>query len=683
MPLRFKVLLCACVLSAVSAISAGGARAAEPTFDPAFDPAGSEGPSPTLPALAELAAANTVVFTGDELLRRGYRTVGEALAFEAGFVRERVAGGQRYTLYGVQNGIALIVDGVPLVVDGERDVLDVDDVLDLLEVERIEVVKGPSSTISGAGALTGTVRVTTRRPGVTGAVVRVSGAALVSSPSSPSPPSSLGPASAPIAGERSIAAAATVREGDLAARASVRLNSGAEQRWRLRDVPLRFERVAGVAMAVTKANVDVVTGDDTTLNLRASAALREAMVDVTVVHDLEQQPISDFSHGLVDTPQTQTREILRTRLLWSGDLGIAHVQTALIGAHHERELRVPLFPRAGLFNDGGLLVVAGVANTASALARVDFALLDGHRVLIAAFGDLTQASALSTSTDPIGGAVSDDIVEFDDVSGSLNGAIEYQGDFGSGWHATAGVLAFWRTGYRPGFSPRAALMWQSNAFSVEASYGEGVRAPDRFDVTALAKAVVDGRVVGAADNAALRPELVRTLQLGAGFAPSSVLRLSTRVFGLRHEDGVVAVQDGARLRPVNVAPRLLVGGDLSGDIAPLDELLHLRGGFVGTSVVDGGSGVILHSVIDASISPQPAFTFGARARAALREPVDRAVVDVYGTATVADVVIVTAVLRNAFDALEQAIDDKAPPFAEPVLYPGAGRTLNIAIEARF
>ena len=400
--------------------------------------------------------------------------------------------------------------------------------------------------------------------------------------------------------------------------------------------------------------VDVVTGDDTTLNLRASAALREAMVDVTVVHDLEQQPISDFSHGLVDTPQTQTREILRTRLLWSGDLGIAHVQTALIGAHHERELRVPLFPRAGLFNDGGLLVVAGVANTASALARVDFALLDGHRVLIAAFGDLTQASALSTSTDPIGGAVSDDIVEFDDVSGSLNGAIEYQ-----------------------------ALMWQSNAFSVEASYGEGVRAPDRFDVTALAKAVVDGRVVGAADNAALRPELVRTLQLGAGFAPSSVLRLSTRVFGLRHEDGVVAVQDGARLRPVNVAPRLLVGGDLSGDIAPLDELLHLRGGFVGTSVVDGGSGVILHSVIDASISPQPAFTFGARARAALREPVDRAVVDVYGTATVADVVIVTAVLRNAFDALEQAIDDKAPPFAEPVLYPGAGRTLNIAIEARF
>ena len=134
----------------------------------------------TLPLTLPGVKANTVVFTGDELLRRGYRTVGEALAFEAGFVRERVAGGQRYTLYGVQNGIALIVDGVPLVVDGERDVLDVDDVLDLLEVERIEVVKGPSSTISGAGALTGTVRVTTRRPGVTGAVVRVSGAALVS-----------------------------------------------------------------------------------------------------------------------------------------------------------------------------------------------------------------------------------------------------------------------------------------------------------------------------------------------------------------------------------------------------------------------------------------------------------------------------------------------------------------------
>ncbi len=42
--------------------------------------------------VATLSASGAVVFTGDELIRRGFRTLGEVLAFEAGFVRERAAG---------------------------------------------------------------------------------------------------------------------------------------------------------------------------------------------------------------------------------------------------------------------------------------------------------------------------------------------------------------------------------------------------------------------------------------------------------------------------------------------------------------------------------------------------------------------------------------------------------------
>lgn len=158
--------------------------------------------APAAPVLAELAADDVVVISGAELLARGYRTLGEALAFEAGFVRARAAGGQRYSLYGVKNGVALVVDGVPVVVDGERDVVDVDDVLDLQEVERVEIVKGPSTTFSGAGALTGTVRVTSKRPGVTGATVRTSAGALLSSSSFPSPASAASPPTAPCATAR-------------------------------------------------------------------------------------------------------------------------------------------------------------------------------------------------------------------------------------------------------------------------------------------------------------------------------------------------------------------------------------------------------------------------------------------------------------------------------------------------
>lgn len=141
----------------------------------------------------------------------------------------------------------------------------------------------------------------------------------------------------------------------MAARLSLRLNAGAEQLWRLRAVPLRFERVAGVALPVTKADVDVVTGDDSTLNLRAAAAWGEAFVDVALVRDLEQQPLSDFSHGLTDVPQTQTRQLAHARALWQGTLGPFHVESALTAAQHARALRIPLFPSNGLFDDGGLL----------------------------------------------------------------------------------------------------------------------------------------------------------------------------------------------------------------------------------------------------------------------------------------------------------------------------------------
>ena len=180
---------------------------------------------------------------------------------------------------------------------------------------------------------------------------------------------------------------------------------------------------------------------------------------------------------------------------------------------------------------------------------------------------------------------------------------------------------------------------------------------------------------------------MRTLQLGGGWSPSSALRLTARAFALRHEDAVVAAQDGALLRPENLPPRLLAGVDVEGSVAPFGDVVHVRGGVSAVHVVDGAvkgdDDDVYSAVVDGNVAPFAGVVAGVRARALLIDPKDAAVVDLYASADVADRVVVIVVLKNAFDALELATDDAAPPFADPVRYPGAGRSLSVSLEAHF
>jgi outer membrane receptor protein involved in Fe transport len=159
--------------------------------------------------VVDVSPQDTTVVTGDELVRRGFRTLGDALAYELGVVRTRTGRGLEYALFGVPAGIALVIDGVPAVVDGERDVLDVDELINLADVERVEISRGPATALVGAGALVGVVRVTTRKPGVTGAAVRGGGTVFVDGTSN---------AARVGGGEKELAAEGTLRDGDLGAR---------------------------------------------------------------------------------------------------------------------------------------------------------------------------------------------------------------------------------------------------------------------------------------------------------------------------------------------------------------------------------------------------------------------------------------------------------------------------------
>src|SRR5439155_24234593 len=128
-------------------------------------------------------------------------------------------------------------------------------------------------------------------------------------------------------------------------------------------------------------------------------------------------------------------------------------------------------------------------------------------------------------------------------------------------HATAGVAAEVRTAFPLALAPRAAIAWTPvDAVELRASYSEGTRAPDRYDITALAQTVVDGRVVGAGSNPDLRPEHVRMLELSTSYSPSPRLSVDVRGYGLRHEDALTSkVSDRALLVPENLPLCLEIG----------------------------------------------------------------------------------------------------------------------------
>lgn len=118
------------------------------------------------------APASITVLTADEIAAFGWTTVAEALAGVHGAFssNDRIyesVGFRGFSPPGdYTNRVLVLVDGHPFndVLSGQGYVghdLDVD----LANVERIEIVRGPGSVLYGTGALFGVINVVTRRPG--------------------------------------------------------------------------------------------------------------------------------------------------------------------------------------------------------------------------------------------------------------------------------------------------------------------------------------------------------------------------------------------------------------------------------------------------------------------------------------------------------------------------------------
>jgi vitamin B12 transporter len=117
-----------------------------------------------IPLSRDALAVPATVLMGDSLRARGVRSVAEALRDVPGIeIASAGPDGAQTSLFlrgGESDYVKVLVDGVPLNEPGGA--IDLAD-LDLTNVERIEVVRGPASVLYGSDAVTGVIQIFTRR----------------------------------------------------------------------------------------------------------------------------------------------------------------------------------------------------------------------------------------------------------------------------------------------------------------------------------------------------------------------------------------------------------------------------------------------------------------------------------------------------------------------------------------
>jgi len=114
------------------------------------------------PAPAQQSGASVAVLTAQELVRRNATTLDQALAFEPGVTfnaGQMDIRGSTGLARGVGSRVLLMLDGHPIL-SGDGGEIDFES-LPLLDVDRVEVVKGAYSALYGSNALGGVVNVLT------------------------------------------------------------------------------------------------------------------------------------------------------------------------------------------------------------------------------------------------------------------------------------------------------------------------------------------------------------------------------------------------------------------------------------------------------------------------------------------------------------------------------------------
>lgn len=456
-------------------------------------------------SLGNVASAVTVI-SGDRLRRMGARTVGEAIATAAGLhlVDDRLS--TRVNIRGIQplgdfnTRILVIIDGTSVTENWSHlSGVGYDVAVSIDEVERIEVIRGPVSSIYGTNAFFGIINIITRGPSVDGrAWGRVTGGSI---------------------GGISAAAGFAVGTVDRQLRGELSVN-------RRRGERLRYDfgqGADGSGAGVRELGRDADAGTQLQASLSGSyhgtfAQVRGYVYDRTI-------PFGPYD-SLPDDPYTQGNRQLLADVGHVVERGALQLSGRLFGSLYRFDDRATAAPMGG--TDNATLAVIGEARTVGGELRaryqVDEELLGVTAGVEASYNDTTSEvegwPESPLPNDKYGGPPGGDL-----RFGAVGLYLEADSAPTRWLTLTAGMRLDVHQRFESGASPRlAAFVSRGNRYGLKLLYAEGFRNPSTYE------AEFHDNIDFIKDGTKLKPERIRSMEAVAWARPTPATWLRASAF---------------------------------------------------------------------------------------------------------------------------------------------------------
>ncbi len=623
-----------------------------------------------------------------EIRDRGYRTLAELLADIPGFYVEPDERRDVVLTRGLPQSILILYDGVPLVFDAGRDDLPVGEELSLENVRRVEVLRGPGTALWGANAFTGIVNVVAEdgrdldgarlrgEVGATETTVRGGAAAAVGS-------------------------RGTDHEWSLAARASS--ESGPPRRYL--GTPAEYLRIDPVAIPASAERVDGDGRPGPRRFVETTGKFRWKRFSVTGRwSDFDSRSgLSSYSHSLLEPDRNERRRVpvQSVRAAWTETRERGGASFGLFYLRSLHDDRYPLYARAPLHRFGGEIDVRALSENAGVDATLERTV--GRHTLSGGLLFARNRNTLATDyVDPQTGTRSSNAFRRHFVNGVIQVHAEDRVVFAERWRLTVGASYDNQTEFEPSVNPRAGLVVRVRpGWIAKALYGEAIRTPDTYDLVGLSAGAA-GDVSTVRGNPDLRPEKIRTAELGADYRRGSIATVSMALFGSRAEDLIEDSASGGEIRPVNRGSRYAAGIEALWSLAPTSRL-SVHGAYTFARTAEEipdlwdrplPSAPQHVAVLGATVSPRRWLSLYAGNRAVSRRAArGEAHEGRLGAYVVTDANVRVSApgwrfgyglhVRNLFDTHYWHRNEAVPGRNVPVEIPGDRRRITVTVEGRF
>lgn len=503
-----------------------------------------------------------------EIRERGYRTLADALRDIPGFYVEPDAHRDVLFTRGVPQSILVVYDGVPLVFDTGRDDLPIGEELSLAHVRRVEVLRGPGTALWGANAFNGIVNVISE-DGRDVDGVRATAEAGAGGAST-------------LSGEVTAGRRGDAIEWTLAARGELFRDAR-----RYTGTPFQYVLQPPLSIPVGPTRDGLGALEPSWFGEAVGKIAWRKLSVVARYSDFESLGgLSSYSHSLLESDRNERRRVPTgsARASWSDARGPWSWSAGVFYLRSIHDDRFPLFARAPAHRFGGEIDVRSLTENFGLDGRGEWS--RGANTLTGGWLAAGKLSTLATDyQEPQTGTLTHNAFrrEFRNVLVEL-----YAQDrllVGDRWRFTLGGSFDKQSDFAASLNPRAgAVVRLGRGWIGKALYGEAIRTPDVFDVVGLSGGAASGDISTVDGNSRLRPEKIRTAEIGADYRRGTIANASIALFASRADDLIENDVSAGLVQPVNRGHRFLAGLETIAELAPTRDLdLHGSYAFVRTA----------------------------------------------------------------------------------------------------